>query len=101
MTELPPCENGSTLRKQSGPSTESKRRPPLRSLALLMVLLAGGATGVWSVLVSEGAQPGPDIEDLALIPANGQGFLSVRLAELWKTPAAQKGVADAKKRDPK
>jgi hypothetical protein len=64
MTESRPHEGG--------PAKESKRRPALRSLVLLTVLLAGGGVGVWPTLACEGAQPVADIEDLALIPADGR-----------------------------
>lgn len=83
-----------------GPGMKTTPFPPLRSLLLMTLLLLGAAAGVRPILDINGAQPDPDIEDLALIPANGQGFLSVRVADLWKTPAVQKGVADAKRRDP-
>ena len=71
-----------------------RHRVPTGSLALLAVLLACGAAG------SDGPKPA-DLDDLALIPADARGFLSVRVADLWQTPAVRKGVANAKKRDPK
>ncbi len=40
-------------------------------------------------------------DDLALLPANARGFVSVRVADLWNTPAAKKAVAEARKADPK
>jgi hypothetical protein len=78
-----------------------------RVLALLLVfllLLAGGAGGTWWFFFRAAspppASPTQEGDDLALIPANAQGFVSTRLAELWNSPAAQKGLKDARQRDP-
>src|SRR4051794_2692387 len=65
-------------------------RVPDVPLALFAVLLAAGCAGT---------QPTADPDDLALIPADARGFLSVRVADLWNTPRIQKGVGDARARD--
>jgi len=78
-----------------------------RVLALMVVfflLLLGGAGGArWFFFRAATPTPAPppqEGDDLALIPANAQGFVCMRLADLWKTPAAQKGLKDARQRDP-
>jgi hypothetical protein len=70
-------------------------------LAVVLLLLTSEAAGVWSSFLREMTPAGADLEDLALIPANARGFVSVRVADLWKSPAAQKAFADVRKRDPK
>ena len=99
MTESNPREGVPERRLSASHARQDSQRRrgavlPLRALVLLAVLLAGAAC-------SDGARAVADLDDLALIPADARGFLSVRVADLWKTPAVRKGVANAKKRDPK
>ena len=68
---------------------------------LFTILLTCGVTSFSPLAVRDEPEAVPAFEDLAFIPANAQGFLSVRVADLWTTPAVQKGRADAKERDPK
>jgi hypothetical protein len=100
------------------PTSETDRRAPLhneskndlprvtkRVLPLLftfaLFVLAEEATAVSSVTASEHVPAGADIDDLTLIPANGRGFLSVRVADLWRSPAVRQALTDVKKHDPK
>ena len=59
-------------------------------LVLLLVLAAGAAT--WWFLHRPPSIPEIEGDDLALVPADAQGFGSIRLADLWKTPAMQKAI---------
>jgi hypothetical protein len=75
----------------------------LVALVVLLVLLLGGTTAAWWLWIHKGQTPAgseKEGDDLALIPANAQGFISVRLADLWKSPAMEKAIADARERDP-
>ena len=45
-------------------------------------------------------RPQGEGDDLALIPANAQGFISIRLADLWKTPAAQEALKKGREDGP-
>src|SRR4051794_24575989 len=98
------CAPGRDLRIPSEPAGQHDERPsrPLSLLVLVPLLLAALAAGIWSFpLRRERASAGADIDDLTLIPADAQEFFSVRVADLWKTPAQQQAVALARKRDRK
>jgi hypothetical protein len=70
-------------------SGQGGRRLPLLLVGLLLLLSIGFAA--WWFLFRQ-AGPAQDGDDLALIPANAQGFATVRLAELWKSPAVEKAL---------
>ncbi len=72
------------------PSARRKWRLPLA--ALLLALAVGAAT--WWLLFREDGRA-KDGDDMLLIPGNAQGFVSIRLADLWKTPAMQKALRTA------
>jgi hypothetical protein len=80
-------------------ATAAPARPPNRwwllgGVVLLAVLLAGGVGRYfWYNHTSDG--PEGDNDDLALIPPAAEAFVSIRLADLWKTPAARKAVETA------
>jgi hypothetical protein len=91
---------------------------------LLLVLLAGGATGGWlwwsrkakaeaeareaaarakaneppkvPDLPERATEQAPDVGDLALVPADAQGFVMLRLAEAWALESTQKSLAQVK-----
>ena len=79
------------------PPAKGERRVFL--LVLFLLLLAGGAGAAWWFLFRTGGAANEG-DDLALVPANAQGFISIRVADLWKTPAARKAVKDVRERDP-
>jgi hypothetical protein len=58
---------------------------------LLLLLVGGGGVGAWLLLRGGGAAA-----DLALVPSNAQGFVTIRVADVWKTDLVQKGVEQAK-----
>jgi hypothetical protein len=73
---------------------EGKKRavwPWVLAACLGVVLIGGGALGTWLLL--RGGTP----SDLAFVPADAQGFITVRVADVWKSDAAQKMVAQLKK----
>lgn len=57
--------------------------------AAALLLLIGGAVGVYFVLASDSNGP---LDDLAMIPADAQGFGVIRVAEVWKNPIVQELV---------
>jgi hypothetical protein len=64
----------------------------------LMVLLLGGGALAWWLFFREGS-PLREGDDLAMIPANAQGFVCIHLADLWRTPAAVKALEEIRNRD--
>jgi hypothetical protein len=76
------------------PAKAKSARPSRRSkwlfLLLAGLLLLGGAGVAWWLRHRETMSDTlAEIDDLSLVPANVQGFGSVRLADLWKTLAMQ------------
>jgi hypothetical protein len=55
-----------------------------------LLLAGGGGVGAWLLL------RGGTAADLALVPGNAQGFVTIRVADLWKTDLAQKAVQQGK-----
>jgi hypothetical protein len=76
----------------AGPSGRSWK--PLLLLALVLLLLLGGAALTWWLFFHEGGGPTREGDDLALVPANAQGFVCIHLADLWQTPAARKALEE-------
>src|SRR5262245_36911221 len=91
------------IRERPGPmvvASGGRNRTTILLLMLALLLIAGGLAGWW--VYHRGTEPaGPDISDLSLIPENAQGFVSVRLADIWQTPACQQAVKEERDRDPK
>jgi hypothetical protein len=82
------------LTTMSAPPSIRRTWPHLAGM-LLLALAVGAGTWWWLNVGSTAASEG---DDLALIPANAQGIVSIRLADLWKTPAMQKALL--KEEDP-
>jgi Protein of unknown function (DUF1559) len=61
-------------------------------IAAGILVLVGAGIGAWLLLGGGGSSA-----DMSLVPANGQGFVTVRVADLWKTSLVQ----DALKKMPK
>lgn len=105
QVKCPSCGKVQIAPKATG-VTAAAPPPPAKSsgygLALLLVLLLVAATvgGWWWLTRGKGGATG-DVTDLSLIPADAQGFVSLRLADLWATPAVKQVLEDARKRDPK
>jgi hypothetical protein len=85
---------------QAGPglAPASGRRARWVVLAVLLLALLGAGVAGWWFLFRKGPT-GPDIDDLSLIPFDAQGFVSIRLAELWKAPATRKALEEVRRRD--
>ena len=87
------------------PATPGQARPARRKiplllpLVLLLVLLAAGAGAYWWFFRGS-AGPEAEGDDLALVPPEAEAFISVRLADLWNTPAAMKAVLKMEEGDP-
>jgi hypothetical protein len=62
--------------------------------AALLLLLVGGGIGAWLFF------RGGSASDLALIPGNAQGFVSVRLADVWKHEGIQKSLQQVRAQVP-
>lgn len=60
-------------------------------LLVCLLLLAGGGFAAWYFFM----RGGPSAEALALIPADADGFVTVRVADLWGSPSVQKAWAEA------
>ncbi|MFO0845528.1 MAG: hypothetical protein U0797_24615 [Gemmataceae bacterium] len=65
------------------------RLPALILLALLVPGLMGAALTAWWYLSRQTQRPGEEVSELALIPPDAQGFLRLRVADLWGTKAAR------------
>jgi hypothetical protein len=68
----------------------SRGRKRVLLVLLLLLLLAAGA--MTPLLLFRKSTPQSEGDDLALIPANAEGFATLRVADLWKTPAMQKAL---------
>jgi hypothetical protein len=87
------------------PQAAPKRgRPVLFVLLGLLLLLSIGAAvfGLWrySQLGSGPSGDGPEVGDLALLPADAQMVATIRMAELYKMPAARDAFEQVRQRDP-
>jgi hypothetical protein len=78
---------------------DRRRRVLALALVVLGVVLAGA--GVWWYFWRQVGNDGPEVAALDLIPADAEGFVSVRLAEVWANPAVQNAVQAARERDPR
>jgi hypothetical protein len=94
-SHLAPAESpGFEKRARSAANFSGRPRGRGKGLVLalvILVLLAGGGA-VWWFWWGRGEGRQPEGDDLALIPANAQAFVSIRLADLWNSPAAQKAL---------
>jgi hypothetical protein len=76
-----------------GPRRRAPRRPAKRSVwpwvaaAAALLLLVGGGVGAWLLFFRGSGAAGPD---LALVPHDALGFVSVRVADLWNSDAGKK-----------
>jgi hypothetical protein len=85
-------------RGKRGRKSGKKKRalwPWLLAGSLALLLLVGG--GLTAFLLLRGGSA----SDLAFIPPDAQGFVTIRVADVWKTDAAQKVVAQLKQLNPR
>jgi hypothetical protein len=90
-------EDDVPVRGRNRRSVKRKSRPVwiwIAASAALLLLLVGGGIGAWFLFRS-----GPT-GDLALIPGNAQGFVTVRVADVWKHDATQKALQQLKQQMP-
>lgn len=85
----------------------SSRRPsgPSRWPTLLLLLLAapgilGALVGGWWYLTHPRGANSTDLSEELLIPQEVQGFLRLRLAEMWATPAIREALEKARADNP-
>jgi hypothetical protein len=75
-------------------------------IGLLALLLAAGGTGVaWWLTHREGVgfvpeKDGPEVTDVQLIPADAQGFATIRVAELWGMPEVRGTIEAGRQESP-
>jgi hypothetical protein len=72
----------------AGQGSRGRKRAVL--VLLLLLLLAAGA--MTPLLLFRKSTSQSEGDDLALIPANAEGFGTLRLADLWKSPAMRKAL---------
>ena len=94
----PPAAARTVPRERERPRAEGRPTVPKPSalawvLAGVAVLLLAGSGGSLAWWILRGATPATT-QDLAYVPADVQGFVSVRVADLWKSEALQKAVQD-------
>jgi hypothetical protein len=83
----------------------------LLAIVGLLLLVGGGAVGVWWFtnqkkesdrrIAAELEGDGPEVSDMALLPANAQMVATIRSAELYKMQAGKDALEQARKREPK
>lgn len=90
------------VRRRAGGARSSSMMPWIIAGAVVLLLAGGGLT--WWLMRgkssdSAGAPSGPDYgqQSLAFVPGTAQGFVSVRVADLWNSPLAKKALEEAKK----
>jgi hypothetical protein len=78
---------GRSIRKKA--PRKEKGSPWLLVVLLVggLLVLAGGIVGAWLLL--RGGSGDASSADLALVPANAEGFVTLRVAEVWKHQAIQ------------
>jgi hypothetical protein len=79
------------------PARPEGQRDKLVLLVLLLLVLLGAGVAGWWFLFRKGGQ---EIDDLSLVPPDAQAFVSVRLAELWKTPSVRQALDRALEQEP-
>jgi hypothetical protein len=79
-------------RAASGPS----RAPRAALVGLAVVALLAGAVAAWRLWPRGADSPG--VDDLALLPANAQAVMTLRVAEVLDRPAGRKALAQLREK---
>jgi hypothetical protein len=74
-----------------------KGRGVLLAMLLGLLVVGLGGAAVWWFWQRQSAGPTGEGDDLALIPADAQGFVTARLADVWKVPAVREGFANVRR----
>ena len=101
-TRCPKCQAAVTIPGAGASSPPEKKSAVGRNvlIAVGLPLLAGGIL-LAVLFVPWGARKGgKDIDDLALVPADAQALVCVKVGALWETPAVRKMVADSRRDHP-
>jgi hypothetical protein len=78
------------------------RRFPWGVAILVLLLIAGGVSIAvyWRQLWSWVGDSGPSVEELALVPPDAQGFVSLRLADWWRSSSGQAVRKEINRKNP-